>query len=152
MEIYHGVSAVAETDRGTRYPSGRKMMSRIVFSKVEEAENGTNVAKNLTTKWNHEEGKGILNVKQHKVGKRNSGHSKKANMSALNLHSDKFKFAYDIYGKLGLWPIRQCRGDNDELVQRNRVLVWRRLSSSSAYGSEQLVIRNRKEKWCGLRS
>ena len=85
QQIHHAVPAVAETDQRTSFPSGRKMMmSRGVLSKlkVEEAENGANAAKGLTTEWkarcvggncNHGE---VLNVKQHKVGT-------KVNMSGL---------------------------------------------------------------------
>ncbi|KAK7347380.1 hypothetical protein VNO80_21910 [Phaseolus coccineus] len=76
LEIYHGVAAVAETDQGTSFPSGRKMMSRGVLSKlkVEEAEKALCVVGNC----NHGE---VLNVNQHKVGKRR--HSTKVNMSGL---------------------------------------------------------------------
>ncbi|TKY54985.1 hypothetical protein E2542_SST19399 [Spatholobus suberectus] len=96
VEIYHGVPAVAETDQRARLLPGRKMMSRGVLSKSNEVEsdhNGVNMAKGLTTKWkarcvisncNHEEGKGVLNVKvKHKVSKRNNGHSTKVKMSGL---------------------------------------------------------------------
>ncbi|XP_029129534.1 uncharacterized protein LOC109807603 isoform X2 [Cajanus cajan] len=81
VEIYHGF---AETDQRTKFLHGRKMVSRGVLSRsnVVKAENGINMAKGFTTKWNHEEGKGILNVK-HKVSKKNSGHSTKVKMSGL---------------------------------------------------------------------
>lgn len=81
QQIYHGVEAVAETDQGASFPSGRKMMSRGVLSKlkVEEAENGANAA-TLCVVGNCNHGE-VLNVKQHKVGKRR--HSTKVNMSGL---------------------------------------------------------------------
>ena len=76
-QIHHGVPAVAETDQRNRLLPGRKMMSRGVLSKlnVVESENGTNMAKGLTTKWkalcligncNREKGKRILGLK-HKA-------------------------------------------------------------------------------------
>ncbi|KAG5039374.1 hypothetical protein JHK82_011529 [Glycine max] len=93
VEIYHGVPAVAETNQGIRFLPGRKMMSRGVLSKlnVVESENGTNMAKGLTTKWkalcligncNREKGKRILGLK-HKDSKRSNGRSTRVKMSGL---------------------------------------------------------------------